>query len=218
MTTLALSCVERGQPVDEAALRARTAAERTAESALAMADAMVFGQLASRGEALFFGRGGCATCHRVDDRGTRYTGPNLGLDPDCATRKADVTRQDTHACEPLPTRARLRRPELSPLQYTVESVVDPDHLTVPGYARGVMKRAEDPPIALTDEDILALSAWLVYREDAPSDISISKMIEPARAFIPPCREQREARTHGEAEPTRPTELRGGTQNPSGPER
>ncbi|HRE92446.1 MAG TPA: hypothetical protein PK095_25240, partial [Myxococcota bacterium] len=153
-----------------------------------------------------------------DDRGSRYTGPNLGLDPDCKTRRADVIRQDHLACEPLAARARLRRPELSALQYTVESMVDPDHLTVPGYARGVMKRAEEPPIALTDEDILALSAWLVYREEAPPDISISKMIEPARAFIPPCREQREARIRSEAEPTRRTELRGGTQNPSGPER
>lgn len=201
LAALALACVERGEPVDLVA----DGLARTRAVAESLAATVTVQELSTRGEALFFGRAGCATCHRVDDRGTRYSGPNLGLDPDCTTRRPDVTRQDALACEPIPVRARLRRPELSPLHYLVESIVDPDHLTVPGYAKGVMKRAEDPPIALGDEDILALSAWLLYREGAPPDISISKMFEPARAFFSPCREQRDAR------------IRGGTQPLSGPE-
>lgn len=201
LASLALACVERGEPADLVA----DGLARTRALAESLAATVTVQELSTRGEALFFGRAGCATCHRVDDRGTRYTGPNLGLDPDCVTRRPEVIRQDALACEPLPTRSRLRRPELMPLAYLIESIVDPDHLTVPGYAKGVMKRAEEPPIALADEDILALSTWLLYREATPPDISISKMFEPARAFFSPCREQRDAR------------IRGGTQPLSGPE-
>lgn len=204
LAALALACVERGEPVDlvgESLARAHALAD-------SLSATLTVQDLSARGEALFFGRAGCATCHRVDDRGNRYTGPNLGLDPDCTMRRAEVTRQDASACATLTERSRLRRPELTPLAYMVESIVDPDHLTVPGYARGVMKRAEDPPIALGDEDILALATWLVYREEAPRDISISETIAPARAFIQPCRERRDTRLLGEAEPTRPTDHSG----------
>lgn len=201
LASLALACVERGEPVDHVA----ESLARTRAGIESLAATVTVQELSTRGEALFFGRAGCATCHRVDDRGTRYSGPNLGLDPDCRTRPGEVTRQDALACAPMAERARLRRPGLMPLHYMVESIVDPDHLTVPGYAKGVMKRAEDPPIALGDEDILALSTWLLYREGAPPDISISKMFEPARAFFSPCREQRDAR------------IRGGTQPLAGPE-
>jgi len=69
-----------------------------------------FAALRTQGEALFYGRGGCHTCHRVDDRGTRYTGPNLGIDPLCATDAAPLTARDPVVCLPLRDRRRGPRP------------------------------------------------------------------------------------------------------------
>ncbi len=149
--------------------------------------------LAHEGEALFHGRGGCSTCHRIDDRGTRYTGPNLGLDPDCKNNHAAVTRSDPFACSPLAERARARRPALPALQYFVESMVDPDHVTVPGYARGVMKRVDEPPLSLSDDDVLRLAVYLTQVSRDAADSLTIEILDDTRQFFAPCREHRDRR-------------------------
>ncbi|TNF24477.1 MAG: c-type cytochrome, partial [Deltaproteobacteria bacterium] len=103
-------------------------------------------RLAAQGEALFFGRGGCHACHSVGKRGTMLTGPNLGVSEDFP--------------RPFARRAAERRPGLTPLAYALESVVDPDAFVVPTYAPGVMKRPEEPPIALNDDELLAVAAYV----------------------------------------------------------
>lgn len=101
-------------------------------------------RLQARGQELFFGRGGCATCHRVGDQGDKIRGPNLGVGDD----------------QTVAVGARARRPGVSGAAYVVESIVDPDLVVVPGYAAGVMRRYDEPPIALSDDDIVALAVFL----------------------------------------------------------
>lgn len=97
-----------------------------------------------QGRALFFGRAGCTMCHRVGDQGQQIVGPNLGVGDD----------------QTAPVGLRVRHDDLRGIEYVVESIVDPDAFVVAGYARSVMKRYEEPPIALTDEEIVALAAFL----------------------------------------------------------
>lgn len=106
---------------------------------------------AARGEALFFGRAGCNMCHRVGDRGVQIVGPNLGVGDG----------------QFYPVGLRERHDGLRGIEYVVESIVDPDAFVVPGYARGVMKRYEEPPISLTDDEILALATFVAGQGGAP---------------------------------------------------
>lgn len=145
--------------------------------------------LQAYGAELFAGRGGCATCHRLGDEGTRFTGPNLGVDPLCASDPGALTERDPVACKPLAARVEARRPGLSALEYAVESIMDPDRVVTPTYAPKVMKRLDEPPVSLTDEEILALAAFVVGHA-CPRDVA---GIAAARAFITPCREARDTR-------------------------
>jgi mono/diheme cytochrome c family protein len=104
-----------------------------------------------RGHDLFFGRAGCYACHKVGVEGTQIRGPNLGTGDD--------------QTEPIAARARLRRPDLVPAEYVVESILAPDAVVAPGYAPGIMQRPDQPPLSLTDDEAIALAAYLV---DAPA--------------------------------------------------
>lgn len=123
-------------------------------------DAIDVPVLRAEGEALFAGRGGCHTCHRVDDRGTRYTGPNLGIDPLCATDPTSLTARDPVACLPLSQRASARHAGRTPIEYALESILDPDLVVTPTYAKSVMKRQDLPPVSLTDREVLALATYV----------------------------------------------------------
>jgi mono/diheme cytochrome c family protein len=128
--------------------------------------------LRAAGHDLFFGRAGCAACHRVGDEGTRIVGPNLG--------RGDGID--------APVAAR-RRTHLPPIEYVVESIVEPDAFVVPGYARGVMPRQEEPPVALTDDEIVALAVFLSRGGPAVDEAAIAA----ARARIAAVRTARSAR-------------------------
>ncbi|MCC6620143.1 MAG: hypothetical protein IT385_02750 [Deltaproteobacteria bacterium] len=95
------------------------------------------------GEALFHGRSGCTTCHRLGDFGEAETGPNLGVGPGFP--------------EPIGRREHVTRPAL---EHVIESLVDPDAVVTPGYAAGKMPRVEEPPIGLEDAEIVALATFV----------------------------------------------------------
>lgn len=156
--------------------------ERAHELASGLEGVWVDG-LKAYGESLFYGRAGCATCHRVGDVGQRWTGPNLGVDPACAGDRAAHVARDPVACEPLAGRVEARRPGLSAIEYVVESVLDPDRVIVPTYAPKVMKRLDQPPVSLTDDEILAIAAF-VSGGACPKQAAD---IAAARHFFGPCR-------------------------------
>jgi mono/diheme cytochrome c family protein len=96
------------------------------------------------GRVRFFGRAGCTMCHKVGTEGAQIVGPNLGV--------ADE--------QTVPVGVRARRDGVRGIEYVVESIVDPDAFVAPGYVRGVMRRYEEPPISLTDDEIVALATFV----------------------------------------------------------
>jgi cytochrome c2 len=131
--------------------------------------------LRARGERLFFGPAGCASCHKLGPRGDKSRGPNLG-------------RGDGMDA-PVALRAALRRPGLPALDYLIESLVDPDAVVAPGYAGGVMIRPDQPPIGLGEDDLIALAVLLSDGGPAPDAAAITR----ARASIALVRKARVVR-------------------------
>ena len=96
-------------------------------------------ELVAAGKAIFESdRAVCLTCHSV------------GEDP-----KARCPNQDG-----VGERAGLRIPGLSAAEYLVESVYDPNAFVVSGFPRDQMSPVNKPPIALTDDEILATLCYL----------------------------------------------------------
>jgi hypothetical protein len=180
VTLAAVACAPRADRQALLMERARGLSE-------AFEEAWVVG-LKAYGKVLYEGRGGCITCHRIGDEGTRFSGPNLGVDPLCLSDAKTLTERDPVACVPVGERAKLRRPELSPIEYVVESIMDPDRVTTPTYAPKVMKRLDEPPVSLSDAEILALAAF-VTDQSCPRGVLA---IGDALRFMTPCREGRDA--------------------------
>ena len=107
-------------------------------------------RLRARGKQLFFGRGGCITCHKIGNWGTQVKGPNLGA--------ADGMT------EAIGVRGATRIGNLSAIEYIVASMVDPDGYVVKGYVHGIMKRVEEPPISMKDDEIVAIAVFLASVE------------------------------------------------------
>jgi mono/diheme cytochrome c family protein len=133
--------------------------------------------LRAAGRALFFGRAACSTCHMIGDEGDKVKCPNLGV--------------GNGMTQPIAARAPSRRPELAPIEYVVESVLDPDAYVVEGYVPGIMLRTDEPPIALDDEEIVAIAAFLAGKDAGrklgPDDLA------RARARLPLVRRARTER-------------------------
>jgi mono/diheme cytochrome c family protein len=89
------------------------------------------------GREIFEGKGLCATCHTIGQTG--------------ALRFPDL--------EGVGARAATRIPGMSDVEYLAQSLYDPDVFIVPGFNPG-MPPAHRPPIGLTDQEILALIAFL----------------------------------------------------------
>jgi len=138
------------------------------------------------GEALFFERAVCFTCHSVSDKGNMIVGPNLGV----SDRMEDV----------LAVRAKSRRPELSPIEYVVDSMLDPDAIVVPTYAPGTMKAIDDLPLGLEDREIVQIAAY-VASHGASTPLT-PRDLEQAQARIALSREARAERRGGK--PTMPS--------------
>lgn len=129
-------------------------------------DAEQLGELRDVGRALFLGRGGCIECHRVGGEGEAQRGPDL-------------------------TGVASRNPELPDAVYVAQSMVDPDALVVDGFAKGVMKRPDQPPIAFTDDEIVAVIAFLLDERARAADL------DAAREQLQPLRTARDARKQHE---------------------
>jgi mono/diheme cytochrome c family protein len=99
------------------------------------------------GEAIFWGRGKCSTCHSVGSQGSAVRGPNLG----------DLFFT---AGERIKERAARGKAGMTPTDYLVESVIDPSVHIVQGYPDGVMPIVYKPPIGLSLEDVQAVIGYL----------------------------------------------------------
>jgi mono/diheme cytochrome c family protein len=133
-----------------------------------------------QGRELFFGRALCSTCHKVGDQGTMIVGPNLGV--------GDGMEQ------PFASRVGTRGENIDPPIYVIDSILDPNAITVPTYARSVMKSPDDIPIALTDDELVSLAAFILS-VGAEQPLSQAEL-DRARARIPGARAARQERAPG----------------------
>lgn len=100
------------------------------------------------GEKIFWGKGRCSTCHSIGSEGSAIRCPNLGvLQPKFLL--------------PIWERAATRKKGMSTVDYLVESVYNPSAYVVEGYTDGVMPHVRKPPIALSDDEILAALVYLL---------------------------------------------------------
>jgi len=114
------------------------------------------------GEAIFWGKGKCHTCHSLGTRGSAIRGPNLGVDGDRF---------------PLPMGLRVeeRAKELSEktgksmtaADYLAQTHFDPGAYVVTGY-KNEMPPAWKPPINLKADEILAVDLYLQSQGGEPN--------------------------------------------------
>ena len=98
---------------------------------------MTSDELVKAGREIMEGKGLCTTCHTFGKSGPlRF--------PDLAG---------------IGSRAGTRRPGLSDVDYLAQSIYDPNLFIVPGFNPG-MPIINKPPIGLSDQEILAVMAYL----------------------------------------------------------
>jgi mono/diheme cytochrome c family protein len=98
---------------------------------------MTTADLVKLGDEISHGKGLCFTCHTVGKKG--------------ALRFPDL--------EGIAARAASRQPDRTALQYMARSIYHPDEFIVEGFSKG-MPQIDKPPIDLTDQEILAVLAYL----------------------------------------------------------
>lgn len=105
------------------------------------------------GEAIFWGKGKCSTCHALGSRGSSIRGPNQGesgpLGMAIGARAEERARERTRA---------TGRPYTA-TDYLVESLLEPGAYVVEGY-KNEMPNPLRPPIKLTPGDVKAVVAYL----------------------------------------------------------
>jgi mono/diheme cytochrome c family protein len=104
---------------------------------IALGTDMTTADLVKVGRDVFTGKGLCSTCHTLGKAG--------------ALRFPDL--------DGIGARAKTRIPGMSDVDYLAQSMYDPNTFIVPGFVAG-MPTINQPPIGLTDQEILTLIAYL----------------------------------------------------------
>ncbi|RPI98236.1 MAG: hypothetical protein EHM39_08340 [Chloroflexi bacterium] len=100
------------------------------------------------GEALYWGKGKCSTCHSLGDRGSAVRGPNHANI--CAIAQAErVPERQAAGASNIQTAT----------DYLVESIADPDISLTEGFS-AAMPKAYLPPISLTLDEVTAVVLYL----------------------------------------------------------
>lgn len=98
---------------------------------------MTEAELVQAGHQIMEGKGLCFTCHTVGKSGALRFPDLQGIGAAAATRVSGLTAQE----------------------YLAQSIYEPDVFIVPGFSPG-MPVINKAPIGLTDQEILAVIAWL----------------------------------------------------------
>lgn len=105
------------------------------------------------GEAVFWSKGKCSTCHAVGSRGTSIRGPNQGetgpLGLPIGARAEERARE----------RGKATGKPYTATDYLVESLLDPGAHVVQGY-KNEMPNPMRPPIKLSPDEVKAVVAYL----------------------------------------------------------
>src|SRR3972149_7424902 len=104
------------------------------------------------GEALFWGKGACYTCHSIGGRGSAIRGPNLG---EIGPLKMPIGARGVVRAQ---ERAKQGKP-MAAVDYLVESLVEPAAYVVEGF-KNEMPILWRPPIRLKPAEIKAVIAYI----------------------------------------------------------
>ncbi len=106
------------------------------------------------GEAIFWGKGRCYTCHSLGDRGSAVRGPNQG-------RFGDESPLAIGARAAVVAKARSETTGLTYTRtdYLVESLADPGVYLIEGF-KDEMSNVYAPPISLSLDEIKAVVSFL----------------------------------------------------------
>lgn len=123
------------------------------------------------GEALFWGKGRCFTCHSVGDRGGERRCPNLGAQGElpaigarAANRAADVTAEQSRA--------------ITATGYLVESLLNPSVYVVDGF-KPEMPAVMKAPLSLSADEVRAL---VVYLQSLGGTVDVAAIEVPSSSF------------------------------------
>lgn len=120
----------------------------TALSGGEVAAAAAEGVNVEAGEAIYWGKGKCSTCHSLGDRGSAVRGPNHA-DVCAVSRDLRVAERQAAGAAGIQTAT----------DYLVESLADPDVYVVEGFS-AAMPKVYLPPISLTADEIRAVVLYL----------------------------------------------------------
>jgi putative heme-binding domain-containing protein len=107
------------------------------------------------GEAIYWGKGRCFTCHSVGGQGSAVRGPNHGQFGD-----KFALAMGARAVERAKERAEKEGTEFTAIDYLVESLASPGAYVVTGY-KNEMAVVYAPPISLSLKEIKAVVAYLL---------------------------------------------------------
>lgn len=123
--------------------------------------AAVTGVSPEGGEAIFWGKGQCHTCHSIGTQGSGIRGPNL---EGVAERAAERANE----------RIAQGKAGMTPTGYLIESLSFPDAYVVKGY-KPEMPFVYKPPIALSPDDVKAVIAYL---QTQGGEVNIDEIVLP----------------------------------------
>lgn len=126
------------------------------------------------GEAIFHGKGKCATCHTIGGGATKPRCPDL---------------------ENIGKRAQNRKPNMSARDYLIESLYMPSAYLVPGYGN-IMPEVWKPPISLSSLEIEAVIAFLQSLGGKPDLTPIKPPIDISTIAKAPQRQPKGNPEHG----------------------
>ena len=106
------------------------------------------------GEAIYWGKGRCFTCHSVGGQGSAVRGPNHGQ-----FGEKFPLPMGARAAERAKERAEKEGTKFSAIDYIVESLASPGAYVVKGY-KNEMAVVYAPPISLSLKEIKAVVAYL----------------------------------------------------------
>jgi putative heme-binding domain-containing protein len=107
------------------------------------------------GEAIYWGKGRCFTCHSVGGQGSAVRGPNHGQ-----FGEKFPLAMGARAVERAKERSEKEGTEFTAVDYIVESLASPGAYVVKGY-KNEMAVVYAPPISLSLKEIKAVTAYLM---------------------------------------------------------
>ena len=128
------------------------------------------------GEAIFWGKGRCFTCHSLGDRGSAVRGPNQGQFGERFPLPIGA-----RAVERAKARSQKTGLHYTATDYLVESLANPAAYVVEGY-KNEMAIVYAPPIALNLKEIKAVITYLQSQGGAVDLDAINNPTELARSY------------------------------------